>query len=318
MLISVTASQAPPIKPLFVLYSCMKVAATLSTNTNSCWRSYCFLTADQQLPICKICGSTRLRRAVQLLGSQSQWYKVQLSLWNDAMSPAVLSQNTALISLAFKWTQLSLLAGVTLYSGARRNCRGQQSSPTMNLLYKILPKWSLGLCSLAVMGIVSSHQESEYESSYVQSASMLHVAPAGPGLYPLWSHFVFCAQGALWRCEDNSRGPGFLGLKMPYTVDWVVQCMVIRSRGHAHAFTLSPFGKPVVRDLISPMFCWSLEFIESKNILIFWMAHWERVWFWGTKEEILWFQVKVAMSRGGEEVPTLSPLSSPAAILFFF
>lgn len=61
-----------------------------------------------------------------------------MSLWNDAMSPTVLSHNTALINLAVRKMQASLLAGVTSYARARRDCRGQQSrpSPGMDLLYK--------------------------------------------------------------------------------------------------------------------------------------------------------------------------------------
>ena len=51
------------------------------------------------------------------------------------------------------------------------------------------------------------------------------------------------------------------------------------------------------------------------------MAHWEWVcplpgWLWGTRKGILQFRVKVAMSKSGEGVPTLSPLQSGSYILF--
>lgn len=85
----------------------------------------------------------------------------------------------------------------------------------MNLLYKILTRWSLGLCSLAVMGQPPPVRE---VSMKILTPSQLPVAPEVL-VCPLCDPLRILPPGQLWRCEDNSHGPGSLGLKIPHTVD---------------------------------------------------------------------------------------------------
>lgn len=177
-----------------------------------------------------------------------------------------------------------LLAGVTLYSKARRNWRSAVQFWHESAL--TLTRGSLGLCSLAVMGQPPRIRE--------VSLKVLRLSAPCGSCWSWFAPFVITLRilplTALWRCEDNSHGPGSLGLKIPYSGQLF---SAVRAWGRAHAFTLVnlPFGKPVRRDLISPVFCSSLEFCGSKNI-IFWIAHWERVcsssgWMWGMRKGIL-------------------------------
>lgn len=97
----------------------------------------------------------------------------------------------------------------------------------------------------------------------------------------------------MWRQQSWAWFPG-----SEDPIQWTKLFSAVRAWGRAHAFKLVnlPFGKPVMRDLISPVFCSSLEFFGSKNI-IFWTAHWERVcspgWMWGMRKGIL------VSSKGG-------------------
>lgn len=115
---ALTASQAPPIKPVcaVLMREGSQVTATPNTNKNSCWRSF---TAFWQLPTTWSLTQFNLQNMQEHTASkgslahgwadQSEEPKVSrpmvwsaAELCNDAMSPIILSQNTALISLALQ------------------------------------------------------------------------------------------------------------------------------------------------------------------------------------------------------------------------
>lgn len=112
-----------------------------------------------------------------------------------------------------------------------------------------------------------------------------------------WSWFVpfvitlrILPPTALWRCEDNSHGPGSLGLKIPYSGQ---SCSV--QLGHEGMLMPSHWWtyhlENLLRETLFLQCSARLEFFGSKNI-IFWTAHWERVcspsgWMWGMRKGIL-------------------------------
>lgn len=204
-----------------------------------------------------------------------------------------------------------LLAGVTLYSKARRNWRSAVQFWHESAL--TLTRGSLGLCSLAVMGQPPRIRE--------VSLKVLRLSAPCGSCWSWFAPFVITLRilplTALWRCEDNSHGPGSLGLKIPYSGQ---SCSV--QLGHEGVLMPSHWWTYHLENLLGETLflqC-SAQVWNSVEVKISFSelltgkgsAHLQaECGAWGRGS---WFPVKVAVSEGDEEVPTLYPSISSSPL----